>query len=151
MTFGKSRGMFISATVFTTIGVMAAPTAAADVPDSLRAAVAAARGTACGPLRSDPSIDKAAAQINVTTDQWINNTARSVPETDALSLLKDYGYGGDKAAILSGAAKTDVNAIKATLLQGYAKILDCSYSAFGASAMYNAKKDLILTTVVLAG
>jgi hypothetical protein len=123
----------------------------ADSADSLRAAVAAARGAACGPLQSDPVIDQAAGDVNETTDKWINNAARAVPETDALSLLKDLGYGGSKAAILSGAATTDANSIKALLLQGYTKIPDCSYTAFGVSALYNAKKDMILTTVVLAG
>lgn len=128
-----------------------APTAMADTTENLRAAVAEARGAACGPLRSDPVIDQAAAAINKTTDQWINNEARAVPETDALPLLKDLGYDGSKAAILSGAASPDAQAIKAVLLQGYAKIPDCSYSAYGVSAMYNAKKQLTLTTVVLAG
>ncbi len=33
---------------------------------------------------------------------------------------------------------------------GFAKISDCSYVDVGVSALYNAKKDMILTTVVLA-
>lgn len=133
------------------VGVVMAPPAAADATDSLRAAVAAARGTACGPLRSDPVIDQAAAEINQTTDRWINLASRAVPETDPLTPLKDLGYGGSKATTLSGAAKTDGDAIKATILQGWAKFPDCAYTDFGANAMYNAKKDMILTTVVLAG
>jgi hypothetical protein len=52
---------------------------------------------------------------------------------------------------LSGAAKTDGDAIKATILQGFAKLPDCSYTDFGVNALHNAKKDMILTTVVLAG
>jgi hypothetical protein len=143
-------GMCIAAIGFTTFGVAATPSAVADSTISLRAAVAAARGTACGPLRSDPVVDQAAAEINETTDRWINYASRAVPETDALSPLKDLGYGGSKAAILSGAAKTDGDAIKATILQGYAELPDCSYKDFGVSALHNAKKDIILTTVVLA-
>jgi len=143
-------GMCMAAIAFTTVGVSMAPLAVADSTDSLRAAVAAARGTACGPLRSNPVVDQAAEAVNGTTDKWINNASRADPETDALSVLKDLGYGGSKAAILSGAAGNDGDAIKAALLQGYAKIPDCSYADFGVSALYNAKKDLILTTVILA-
>jgi hypothetical protein len=141
----------MAAIAFATAGICVAPPATADASDSLRAAVSAVPRAACAPLRSDPVIDQAAAKINATTDEWINFTARAVPETDALPLLKDLGYGGDRSAILSGAASTDANAIKVVILQGYAKIPDCSYSGFGVNAMYNAKKDMILTTIVLAG
>ena len=150
-TRGVLRGIAAVAGAFAVAAVATAPTATADTTDNLRAAVAEARGGACGPLQSDPMIDQAALKINITTDKWINNEARAVPETDALPLLKDLGYGGSKAAILSGAASPDAQAIKAVLLQGYAKIPDCSYTAYGVSAMYNAKKELTLTTVVLAG
>lgn len=96
-------------------------------------------------------MDQAAAQINKTTDDWINFTSRSLPETDALPVLKDLGYGGSTSAILSAASATEVGVVKATLLQGYAKIPDCSYSDIGVSTTYNQRKRLILTTVVLAG
>jgi hypothetical protein len=145
------RGICLATTALTIAGVTVAPPAAAGTTDLLRAAVVASRGAACGPLRSDPVVDQAAAEINETTDEYINFAARAVPETDALSPLRDLGYGGSTAAILSSAAQTDANAIKALLLQGYAKIPDCSYKDFGVSALYNAKKDLILATVVLAG
>jgi hypothetical protein len=143
-------GMCVATTALTIVSVATAPSAVADSTDSLRAAVVAARGTACGPLRSNPVVDQAAAEINETTDRWLNFTSRAVPETDPLSPLKDLGYGGSKATVLSGAAKTDGEAIKGTLLQGFAKLPDCSYTDFGVNALYNAKKDMILTTVVLA-
>lgn len=130
--------------------VFTAPTAAAAPTDSLRAAVAAARGSACAPLRPSSVIDRAAAEINETTDRWINNTSRAVPETDALTPLRDLGYEGSKATILSGAARSDGDAIKAAVLQGFAQIPDCSWTEFGVHALYNAKKDMILTTIVLA-
>src|SRR5215212_4087958 len=139
------------AAAFTTVGLAVAPCAAADSVDSLRAAIAATRGTACGPLRPDPTIDRVAEKVNQSTDDWINNTTRAVPETDALPPLKDSGYDASKAAILSSAAKDDGNAVKALLLQGFAKIPDCSYSSFGVAATYNAKKEMILMTAVLAG
>lgn len=132
------------------ISVSMAPSAVADATDSLRAAVAAARPASCGPLRSDPVIDQAAKAINETTDRWINNVARAVPETDALRVLKDLGYGGSKASILSGAASSAGKAIQATIIQGFKVLPDCSYTDFGVSTLYNAKKDMILTTVVLA-
>lgn len=145
------RGMCIAAITVITVSLCAAPTAVADASESLRSAVAAVRGMACGPLRSNPTVDQAAEAVNATTDRWINNTARATPETDALPLLKDLGYGGKVAKILSGAAKTDANAIKGVLIQGYAEIPNCGYTDFGVSALYNAKKDMTLTTIVLAG
>jgi hypothetical protein len=138
------------ATALTVVSVAVAPSAVADSTDSLRAAVVAARASACAPLRSNPVVDQAAAEINVTTDRWINFASRAVPESDPMAPLKDLGFGGSKATTLSGAATTDGNAIKATILQGFAKIPDCSYTDFGVNALYNPKKDMILTTVVLA-
>lgn len=142
-------GAVMVAAVLTATGVCVAPAAVADTTDQLRAAVAAARPATC-PLRSDPVIDQAAELINQTTDRWINNTARAVPESNAIPVLQDLGYGGAKASILSGAATSPANAIKATLIQGFDKLPDCSYKDFGVSTLYNAKKDMILTTVVLA-
>lgn len=130
--------------------VVMAPSAAADDTDSLRAAVTAARPAACGPLRSDSVIDRAAKGINQTTDRWINNAARAVPETDALRVLKDLGYSGSKASILSGAGSSAGKAIKGTIIQGFKVLPDCSYTDYGVSTLYNAKKNMILTTVVLA-
>lgn len=144
------RGMCLTVLATMAVSIAVAPSAVADSVDSLRAAIAAARETACGPLQSDPVIDQAAERINETTDKWIDHTARAVPETDALPILKDLGYGGSTAVILSGAAKSDADAIRAILLQGYSKIPDCSYTDFGVSALHNATKDMILTTVVLA-
>lgn len=143
-------GLCLGATALTFVSIAMAPPAVADSTDSLRAAVAAARGVACGPLRSDPVIDQAAKEINESTDRWINNASRAVPDSDALPLLKDLGYGGSRTSILSGAAKNDGDAIKATLLQGWNVIPNCSYADFGVNALYNAKKDMTLTTVVLA-
>jgi hypothetical protein len=143
-------GLCWSAMLFTTVGIFAAPPAMASSADSLRAAVTATRGASCAPLRSDPVIDQAADGINKTTDSYINHTSRTIPDNDALPLLKDLGYGGSKAAILSGAGADDGTAIKGLLLEGWATIPDCSYTDFGVSALYNAKKDLLLMTVVLA-
>ncbi len=114
----------LMAVALTAFSVSMAPSAAADSTDLLRAAVAAARPAAC-PVRSDPVIDQAADEINKTTDRWINNTARAVPETNALPILKELGYGGSKASILSGASTSATNAIKATLIQAFS----CSQTA----------------------
>jgi hypothetical protein len=144
------HGMCLALLVFTTATVSVAPSAAAQPSGRLRDAVAAARGASCGPLRSDPVVDKAAEEINGTHDKWLDHAARATPETNALAVLKDLGYRGTKAAILLGAAVTDANAIKAALLQGYLKIPDCSYTDYGVSTLHNKTKDMILTTVVLA-
>jgi hypothetical protein len=144
------RGICVTVLAFTVATVSMAPPAMADPSDSLRAALVAARGASCGPLRSNPMAEEAAGDINGTTDKWLDHAARVVPETNALAVLKDLGYGGTKAAILSGVGVTEVNAIKATLLQGYLKIPDCSYTDYGVSALFNKSKNMILTTIVLA-
>lgn len=143
-------GLCLISVLFATVGVVAAPPAMAGSADSLRAAVAATRGASCAALRPDPLVDQAADGINRTTDSYINHTSRTIPDNDALPLLKDLGYGGSKAAILSGAGADEGAAIKGLLLQGWATIPDCSYTDVGVSALYNAKKDLLLLTVVLA-
>jgi hypothetical protein len=144
------HGMCSALLAFTTATLAVAPSAVAQPNDTLKNAVVAARAGSCGPLRSDPVVDHAAEDVNGTTDKWIDHAARVVPETNALAVLKDLGYRGTKAAILSGVGKTDANAIKATLLQGYDKIPDCSYTDYGVSALHNKSKDMILVTVVLA-
>lgn len=145
------RCTVLLATTIAIVGLLAAPSAMADSTDTLKSALGAARGTSCGPLRVDSAIDEVAERINRSTDDWINHTARAVPETDALPALKDIGFNADKAAILSSAAKDEGDAVKALLVEGFAKIPDCSYSSVGASATYNAAKDMILMTAVLAG
>jgi len=144
------RGMCLALLAFTTASVCMAPSAVADSSDTLRAALLAARAGSCGPLRSDPLVEKTAAEVNESTDKWINHDARVEPEADALPRLKDLGYGGSKAAILTGAGATNADSIKAVLLQGYLKIPDCSYTDYGVSALHNTSKDMILTTIVLA-
>jgi hypothetical protein len=141
--------MCVALLAFTTASVSMAPSAVADSSDTLRAALLAARA-ACAPLRSNPLVEKTAAEVNASNDKWINHDARVEPEADAVPRLKDLGYGGSKAAILLGAGATDADSIKAVLLQGYNKIPDCSYTDYGVSALHNTSKDMILTTIVLA-
>lgn len=138
---------------FVAAGVAAAPpSAAADPTEVLRSAVAAARGaSSCGPLRSDPTVDQVAYLVNQSTDDWFNFASRAVPETDALPPLRDFGYEASTAAILSSATPDEGTAVKALVLQGYAKIPDCSYTSFGVATTYNARKGLFLMTAVLAG
>ncbi|MUL64542.1 hypothetical protein BOO86_08725 [Mycobacterium sp. CBMA 234] len=136
---------------FTTASVSMAPVAVADSVDTLRAALVAARAVSCGPLQSDPRVERTALEVNESTDKWINHDARTEPEADALPRLKDLGYGGSKAAILYGAGATAADSIKVVLLQGYRDIPDCSYTNYGVSALHNASTGRILTTIVLAG
>lgn len=146
-----------AATAFAVASLVVAPVATADATDALRAAIPAARGSICGPMRTDPLLDQAAAEINDSTDRYINFTARAVPFDDATPLLKDLGYPVTKSRILQGAASTAANSIKAALLQGSAPtaigpavLPDCSLNALGVDARYNAKKDVVLVTAVLA-
>ncbi|WP_111512225.1 hypothetical protein [Mycobacterium kyogaense] len=140
---------------FASLLVMAAslsgmPSAAADPADGLTEALMAVRGVACGPLKSDPIVQQTAAEVNDSTDQWINHTARAAPVSEALPLLHDLGYQGSKATIVHGAGRNSADAVKALMLQGYRSIPDCSYRDFGASMIYNDAKGVFLTIVVLA-
>lgn len=145
------RGICLAAVIFTTVGVLLAPSAAADDNASLREAVAALHQASCGQLHNDPVVEQSAAKIGEATDRYINHDARFLPEDNPLPLLKDLGYGGSKATILSGAGSADTVAIKGLLLQGYQKIPDCQYTDFGVDTRLNKTKKLVLTTVVLAG
>jgi hypothetical protein len=132
-------------------GVSMAPSAVADSAESLRAAVMAIRPASCAPLRSEPVVEHAAETINRSTDAWLGFTARAVPLSDALPLLKDLGYGGNKAAIFQGAGLTDAVAIKSVLLEGHAAIPDCAYADYGVSVLQNQRTENVLVTLVLAG
>ena len=133
-------------------GVSLAPSALADSVANLKDAVAQARGgTSCGPLRSDPVVEQVAEKINRSTNDWLDHTATQVPIEDPLPGLKILGYGGSKAKLLQGAARTEADAIKGMLLEGLDAIPDCSYKDFGASMLRNEASDHYLTAVVLAG
>jgi hypothetical protein len=137
--------------VFAAAAVSAAPTATADSTDSLLSdALMAARGVSCGPLRSNPIVRQAAAEINESTDKWIDHVARAAPVSNSTPLLNDLGYGGNKSTFMLGAGRTAGDSIKALIVQGYRKIPDCSYLDYGVSSLHNDSKDLILTAVVLA-
>ena len=131
--------------------VLLAPAAVADSADSLRAAVMAARTASCGPLRSDPIVERVAENVNQSTDAWIDHTARAVPVPDPLPVLKDFGYGGSKATMAQGTGHTGADAIKGLLLGGYNKVPDCSYKDYGVSVMQNRTTKRFLMALVLAG
>jgi hypothetical protein len=127
----------------------ATPPAAADA-DTLTAALMAARAASCPPLKRDPIVERAAFEVNDSTNKWIDHSTRAAPVSESLPLLRDLGYHGSKSTIVVGAGRTAAIAIKALIVQGYAKIPDCSYVDYGASSIHNESKDMILTTVVLA-
>lgn len=151
---GRKRtasGKVLSAVaVMLAVSLGAAPPISADSA-TLAAAVNAARGTSCSPLKSDPLVEQAAADINESHNKWTDTVARAAPVTESTPLLRDLGYGGSKSTILVGAGSNDANSIKALLLQGYRDIPDCSYVAYGVSSSHNASKDMIFNVVVLAG
>jgi len=155
----RRRRSGLVAAILAIAGLALAPAASADATDSLRAAIPAARASVCGVTRSDPLIDQVAMEITESTDKHINFASRSVPFDDAMLLLKDIGYvGATKAKILSGAAPTAADSIKALLLQGSAPLADgfavlpnCSLNAYGVATKYNARKDVVIATAVLAG
>lgn len=152
MTRIPSRRAGLSAAMLTCAiaGMAVAPPAVADTVDKLRAAVAAARGASCGPLRDDPIVAQAAYEINESNDVWLDHGSRAVPVPEAMPLLKDLGYPGSRSTTLYGAGKTEADSIKALVLEGYLKIPDCSYSDVGVSVLQGNSAGWILSTVVLA-
>jgi hypothetical protein len=152
---GPSGPRIAWATVIVTVlsaGVSLAPLALADSAANLSDALGSARaGTSCGPLRLDPVVQQVADKVNQSDQDWLDHTATQVPITDPLPGLKILGYRGGKANAVRGAGKTEANAIKGMLLEGYNRIPDCSYTDYGASMLRNDRTGWYLATVVLAG
>lgn len=151
----RRRGLQIVLVAIMTVfsaGVSLPPSALADSVANLRDALMSARnGMSCGPLRSDAVVEQVADKINRSTDDYLNHNATQVPIEDPLPGLKILGYGGSKAKLIQGAGKTEANAIKGLLLEGYDKLPDCSYTDYGASMQRNEGTDWYLAAVVLAG
>lgn len=134
------------------VSVSAAPPVIADPVNSLRAAIMQARGAACGPLRSDPLVEKAADALNRSVDGWAGLTSPIPPMDDAKPIMKDLGYRGDKVAMARGAAKVETDAIKGVLLEGHAVIPDCAYKDYGVSVIQDSKIERqFLVLLVVAG
>lgn len=130
--------------------ILVAPPAVADSADSLRFAVASVHSASCGPLQSDPLVEEAAQLTNLEEDTWLNQEGRAVPTDDPLPLLKDRGFGGEKAKLLKGAGVTDGLSMKGLLISGYLDLPDCTYKLYGVSVIRNRTTNYILTSVVLA-
>lgn len=128
-----------------------APSAAADTADALRSAVLQTRSASCGPLRSDPIVEQAAAEINRSTDVWLDEDGRVPPPDTPLPILESLNYGGGSAVQFQGAATTEADAIKGLLLQGYLAIPDCAYTDYGVNVVRNHTTNYFLTQLVLAG
>lgn len=146
------------AVVAVTVGVIVAsvvsaePAAQADPAGDLQEAVAQVRSaSSCGALNYHPLAAGAAEIFNEWTDEWLMHTATAMPNTDPVPALHHLGYGGSKGVLLAGAAHEYADAVEGALLQGYAKIPDCSYTDFGVSVWRNERTQYYLTAVVLAG
>lgn len=138
-----------------------APSAGADLAALSSAVTQARAGTPCPQLQSHPLVQRASEIANRSNDDYLNHTARSapvgeaapgvpVPVLGATEVLKDLGFDAKKTKLLSGAGRTEVDAIKFILVSGFASIPDCSYTKFGVSSLLNEKTGYYLTTVILA-
>jgi hypothetical protein len=133
-------------------GIVVAPSAFADSVIRVQDAMVTARaGTSCQPLNYNPVVEKAAAIINRSTDDYIDHISTYQAITDPMPGLKDLGYGGDKAALLQGALSNEADAIKGALIQGHAAIPDCSYTDLGIDVRRNEATDNLLVVYLLAG
>lgn len=135
------------------VTVPLAPSAGAQPEDALRAAMNASRaGSSCGALRSDSTVQHVAEVVNKSVTDWLDHTASHVPIDDPLPGLKELGYRGSKGVTFHGAStKSEADAIKGVLLEGYTLIPDCSYTDVGVSMLRNERTGENLAAVVLAG
>jgi hypothetical protein len=133
-------------------GMAVAPSALADSVNRVRDAMATARaGTSCQPLNYNPVVERAAAIVNQSTDDYIDHISTYQPITDPIPGLRDLGYSANKAVLLQGALSNEADAIKAALLQGHAAIPDCTYTDLGMDVRHNEATDDVLIVYVLAG
>lgn len=130
-----------------------APSALADPEDTLRAAMQASRaGSSCGPFGSDSTVQRVAEVVNKSVTDWLDHKASHVPIEDPLPGLKELGYRGSKGVTFQGVSdKSQADAIKGALLEGYTLLPDCSYTDLGVSMLLNERTGENLAAVVLAG
>jgi hypothetical protein len=135
------------------VGVTLASPAGADGVDIVTNAVMAARaGSSCGSLRPDPTVQRVAEVINKSFKEWADHAANHAPIEDPMPGLKELGYRGSKGVYFGGAStRSQAEAIRAALLEGYAIIPDCSYSDIGATMVLDEVSGQNLVAVVLAG
>ncbi|TDZ44033.1 hypothetical protein CCUG63695_04025 [Mycobacteroides franklinii] len=136
------------------VSVLFAPPAVADRALVVEQAVSSARSAAqCGPLRYNPTVERAADIVNRSTYAFLNHTAENVPadEPHPTAIAKDLGIAGSKVTSLQGAGHNEADALKGVLLEGRDDIPDCSYTEFGSSLLYEEQSGFTLIVVVLAG
>ncbi len=148
---GRPLSLAVGAALCT--GVVLAPVASA--APAVEQAVAAARGaSSCAPLRHDAAVEQAADIMNRSTWSYLNHSSGGhVPadQPQPVALLKDVGVETDTAMALQGAGRTEHDAIKGALLQGYKAIKDCSYTEIGTSLLYEEQTGFVLAVAVLVG
>lgn len=141
------------AALVTLVGIGALPVAqaVADPAPTAARAVAAARGTACGPLHYNPVVERAAEIVNRSTMVYLNHTGENIPADGPhpTAILNDLGIEVREDQSLHGAGRTDVDALKGLLIQGYQAIPNCSYTDFGASHLYDELTGYHLVVVIL--
>lgn len=149
--YGRRMAVATGTFIVAAAGIARAPVAAADWAAELSNSVVTARSnSSCGPLRLDPTVQQAAIFAVRSSDNYISHNARSIPVSDPLPILKDYGSTATKAKLLQGAGKTPADAIKFILISGYNVIPDCAYTSYGGATARNKSDGYFLTAVVLA-
>lgn len=146
-------GAAFSASVVVMVTMPAAP-AAADPSPVLGQAVTDARATSsCGPLAHNPVIEHGADIVNRSTFSYLDHTAENVPAdgADPSAIVRDLGVDPRAAATLQGAGRDVTAAVKGLLLQGRNVILDCAYTDFGTSTLYEPQSGYFLAVVVVVG
>jgi hypothetical protein len=149
-----AAGTVVTVAALAWTGGAVAPPAMADPASSFTAAITAARGASCPPLRYDPTLQRAADIVNRSTEAYFDTTAPVTPadsKPQPMPILKDFGSNASKAILLQGASINGGEAIKGAVVQGFATIPDCSYTDFGTSTIYSEATGYTLVVAVLAG
>jgi len=150
------RKVTMAATVvtFAAAGWLGMPSAAADPHPALAEAVNSARaGAPCGAMHYNPKAEHAADIVNRSTHDYVNFTAENIPADDPhpTAIAKDLGIEGTKVMSLQGAGRTETDAIKGVLIEGYQALSDCGYTDYGVSMLYEPESGYSLAVVVMVG
>lgn len=151
--FQTSAGVVCASAAFLG-GVLLASPAGADPGADVEQAVSAARGGAsCPGFRHNDVATQAADIINRSTKAYLAHDTAIVPADNPqpTAILKDLGVETQKAKLLQGAGHSAADAIKASILQGFKEIPDCSYTDIGASMLIEEQTGYVVIAAVLLG
>lgn len=141
-------------TVCAGAGSIVASPAVAEPHSELKEAIDSARaGSPCGAMNYNSKVEHAADIVNRSTYDYLNFSAEDIPADgpNPNAITKDLGIEGSKVLSLHGAGRTETDAIKGVLIEGYQSLSDCGYTDFGVSMLHEPESGFNLAVVVMVG